>query len=205
VADEAKGEPKPSDGIEGKPGAGKTAATGKPGGKESGFGKYKWWIIGGGLLLVGLFWYFSRNSGSTSAQTAASNQAAQSGIDPATGYLYGSPADIAALGGSGSVAATPGPQGPAGPAGPAGPTGPPGGSTGTGSTGTGSTGTGSTGVPAGMHGVSNQIASIFLSNKNVYNPSGGKSQGVTEINGKYYIGNLEQKELTAYQSKHAKG
>jgi len=99
-----------------------------PAGKKGGFyEKNKKWIYGGMAIVLILLFFFLRKSSSTSnAQTAAQQQAttaANGGIDPATGYLYGSPADNAALGGSGTVTATPGPAGATGPAGPAGPSG----------------------------------------------------------------------------------
>jgi LysM repeat protein len=89
---------------------------------------------GMGLLLVVLFLFMRSRS---SSSTAATQQpaATSASVDPATGYEYGSPADIAALSGSGSVTATPGATGTtgatgaagaAGPAGPAGPAGKPG-------------------------------------------------------------------------------
>lgn len=93
--------------------------------------KYKWWIIGGGIFVVILVWWIwhsnqggANQQGQQAANQAAQDQAAQqmagTGIDPATGYLYGSPADLAALGGSGSQSPLPGPAGNVGPAGPAG-------------------------------------------------------------------------------------
>lgn len=98
-------------------------------GKKGGvWEKYKWWIIGGVALLTVIgIWYFHSQS-STAAQNAAGQAAQnQSNIDPATGYPYGSPADLAALGSSGSIGnpagGTPSGAGPTGPAGPAGPAG----------------------------------------------------------------------------------
>jgi hypothetical protein len=84
-----------------------------PGKKGSFYEKHKTWIYGGlGVLLVVLYLFMKKSgSNSSTAQQSAQNTAAQSGTDPDTGYLYGSPADVAALGGSGSVAATPGPAG----------------------------------------------------------------------------------------------
>lgn len=95
-------------------------------GKGNFFAKHKMWFAGGAAVLLGIFWLMSRNSSSSSTQSAAAQQAtqnAESGIDPSTGYSYGSPADIAALGGSGTVSATPGPQGPTGTTGATGATG----------------------------------------------------------------------------------
>src|SRR5215471_18894848 len=65
--------------------------------------KYKWLLIGGLAVVLVMLWFFLRGgSASGSASTASQQTAANNGIDPGTGYLYGSPADIAALGGSGS-------------------------------------------------------------------------------------------------------
>src|SRR5580700_5290123 len=67
--------------------------------------KYKWWIIGGVIVVI-LFvvWYIHKQG--SSATTAANATQDQSNIDPATGYPYGSPADLAALGSAGSVVPT---------------------------------------------------------------------------------------------------
>lgn len=114
----------------------------KPKGKGSAFWKkYKWWIVGGAgaLAAVIVFVVHKSNSGSSSASNQSALGSTQSGVDPATGYLYGSPADLATLGTSGTSTSSPvggtqgatgpqgtaGPQGPAGPAGPRGPAGPP--------------------------------------------------------------------------------
>jgi hypothetical protein len=70
------------------------------------FKKHKAAII---ALIVGILaaaYFVLKNKGSTTA-TAATPAAATAGIDPATGYEYGSPADLAALGASGSQATTP--------------------------------------------------------------------------------------------------
>src|ERR1700735_3595117 len=98
-------------------------------GKESGFwGKYKWWIITGAIIVVVLIVWYVHKQG-TSASTAATAQNNQSNIDPATGYPYGSPADLAALGSAGSIVptsvggTTDGSGLATGPAGPAGATG----------------------------------------------------------------------------------
>jgi hypothetical protein len=93
--------------------------------KKGGLMAHPMWLAGAGAVVLVIFWFMARNkSGSSAATQSSAQQASQSGIDPSTGYLYGSPADVAALGGSGSVTATPGPNGPAGPQGPAGPAGP---------------------------------------------------------------------------------
>lgn len=92
--------------------------------KKEGFAKYKWWIIAGAIIVVLLVvWYMHQNNTSSAANTAASSPATDN-IDPATGFPNGSPADLAALGSSGSLLTTPGPAGSTGPEGPAGPTGP---------------------------------------------------------------------------------
>lgn len=116
---------------------GQVGKDGKKKGKESGFGKYKWWIIAGAIIVVILIvvYMHSQSNAASQANNQASN-ATNGNIDPATGYPYGSPADLAALGSSGSIANQPvtgdtgptGPAGPAGPTGPAGPQGKPGGS-----------------------------------------------------------------------------
>jgi hypothetical protein len=80
---------------------------------------------GAGILIAGFIVlrnHGASGSSSTPAQTAA-DTAAATGIDPQTGYEYGSPADVAALGGSGTVSAIPGPSGATGAAGSTGATG----------------------------------------------------------------------------------
>lgn len=71
---------------------------GEHGKKKLDFKKRKWWIFGAGGVGLLLLLALKRNSSSSAntAQTTAQNQ----GIDPATGYLYGSAADLAALSGS---------------------------------------------------------------------------------------------------------
>jgi|ERR1700677_1210617 len=98
-----------------------------PEGKKGGFyNKNKKWIYGGMAVVLILLFFFLRKSSSASSasQQSAATTAANGGIDPATGYLYGSPADTAALGGSGTVTATPGPAGDTGATGATGPAGP---------------------------------------------------------------------------------
>lgn len=88
-------------------------------------GKNKKWIYGGMALVLVVLLYFLRKSSSSSSTTGTgAATAASSDIDPETGAVYGSPADVAALGGSGSQAATPGPQGATGATGATGPAGP---------------------------------------------------------------------------------
>jgi hypothetical protein len=68
---------------------------------QQGFlGKYKWYIVGGAAVIAILVFLFVSKSNANSSGSSAStaDQASQSGIDPATGYLYGSQADLAALG-----------------------------------------------------------------------------------------------------------
>jgi len=93
--------------------------------KKAGFKKYQWWVLGGLVLLMVIYFAVKRSNQNANSATTNPNTAIQGGIDPASGYLYGSPADIAALGGqSEGVTGSPGPVGPPGPAGPPGPTGP---------------------------------------------------------------------------------
>jgi LysM repeat protein len=70
-----------------------------------GMGKYKWWIIGGGVGLVIIFLVMKSagNSSTTATQAAAS---AADNIDPQTGYVAGSAADLAALGEGSSASET---------------------------------------------------------------------------------------------------
>lgn len=97
---------------------------GKP---KKGLGKYKWWIVGGGVIVAAILFVAIRsaNKNNSAASNTAATTAQNSGINPATGYLYGSPADQAASAQQGLTSVgTPGPAGPAGPTGPAGPAGP---------------------------------------------------------------------------------
>lgn len=98
---------------------------------KKGVKKYTWLIVGG-IAFVIILLYVAMKHGSSSSSPATT--ASTTGTDPATGYLYGSPADLAALGqssASGSsyqpssgLAGATGPAGPAGPTGATGPTGP---------------------------------------------------------------------------------
>lgn len=58
-------------------------------------------VGGGGVLLLGIVWYRSKKAGAGSSSTSSSTDATastdQSNIDPATGFPYGSPEDVAAL------------------------------------------------------------------------------------------------------------
>lgn len=76
------------------------------GGSSDYFKKHKGPIlaIGAGILIAAYF--LLRNKGTSASTAQAATPAA--GIDPATGYQYGSPADLAALGASGSQGSTPG-------------------------------------------------------------------------------------------------
>lgn len=104
---------------------------------KKGVKKYTWFIVGG-IAFVIILIYVAMKKGSGSSGSS-STTAANTGVDPATGYLYGSPADLAALNGASSsgssyqsgsgLAGATGPAGPAGPAGPPGPAGPTGGTT----------------------------------------------------------------------------
>lgn len=95
-------------------------------GKKGGFEKHKVYYIGGGVLVLIVLFLAVRSSNNAS-NTAATDPTAGTnlaGINPATGYLYGSPADTAAQGGGSTTTGIPGPAGPAGPPGPAGPAAP---------------------------------------------------------------------------------
>jgi hypothetical protein len=74
------------------------AAEPAKGGKKK--GKYTWWIVGGGAFAILIIYFLFKNSSSSATNSAATNAAATaaSDTDPATGYPYGSPADLAALG-----------------------------------------------------------------------------------------------------------
>jgi hypothetical protein len=75
---------------------------------KKGLGKYKWWIAGGAVGLVMVF-LIMRSSGSSSSTNTAAQQAASNAadnIDPQTGYLSGSAADLAALGETNSASET---------------------------------------------------------------------------------------------------
>lgn len=107
----------------------KPPETGEKGKKKKPLGKFQTPIIIGAVVIIGIVFVAIRSSNkNANAAEAQPNQNAttQGGINPATGYLYGSPADLAAMGSSGATAGVPGPAGPAGPAGPTGPAGPPG-------------------------------------------------------------------------------
>lgn len=92
-----------------------------------GLQKYKWWIVaGGGLVLVVLFMAVrsankANSPSATTTNTVPNTGVGSSAINPSTGYLYGSPADLAAQGIS-----TVGPTGAQGATGPPGPPGTPG-------------------------------------------------------------------------------
>lgn len=117
---------------------GKPPEGGKEKGKKGGtLSKYKWYFVGGGVLLIVIYIAVKRSNANSNSSTSAQ----PSNVDPATGYSAGSPADLAALGystnsSSGSESTTPGPAGPAGPAGPTGATGKTGATGATGSAGT---------------------------------------------------------------------
>jgi|SRR5277367_1848526 len=92
-------------------------------GKGSFVEKHKPWLYGGVAIVLVIIFLLMRHS-SSSASSTPSTTAANSGIDPSTGYLYGSPADIAAQGGSGTTSTIPGPAGSTGATGATGATGP---------------------------------------------------------------------------------
>lgn len=57
-------------------------------------------VGGGGVLLLGIVWYRSKKAGASSSSASSTDTTAQStdqNIDPATGFPYGSPEDVAAL------------------------------------------------------------------------------------------------------------
>jgi hypothetical protein len=65
------------------------------------------WILGGLALLVVVIIYMIHRGQEQNAAANTASSSTPSNIDPATGYPTGSPADLAALGQSGSVASTP--------------------------------------------------------------------------------------------------
>lgn len=83
--------------------------------------KYKWWFVVGAVVLLGIIYVaISKANSATGSGADTASTAASGGINPATGYLYGSPADVAAQGGGGTTTQIPGPVGATGPAGPPG-------------------------------------------------------------------------------------
>jgi hypothetical protein len=149
----------------------------------------KWYIIGGLAVIAVLVFFFVSKSKSAAASPSAST--AGYGTTSANNLLASLlPYMMGKTGGS-SFGMT-GPAGPPGATGATGPAGPP----------------ASTPTPnptpstKGLTAVSNEIASTFLSNKNVYNPSGQKSQNPYYINGQWYLGPLEEQEYKTYESKH---
>lgn len=178
------------------------------------FGKHTALIAGAGVVVLVVL-YFLLKGNSSSSTTAAGTST--STTDPATGYPYGSPADVAALNGSGMY--QPYPQQGAGVSG-----------SGYGSTTTNNTTTNNTtntsNLPGyGQAGTSNNsfqaipsnIASILASNHNTFNPAGDKSQRPYIWNGssyvpatnitagyQYYSGPLETKEINGTNTKAAK-
>jgi LysM repeat protein len=70
-----------------------------------GVGKYKWWLIGGGVGLVIIFLVMRSAGNSDTAASQAASSAADN-IDPQTGYVAGSAADLAALGEGSSASET---------------------------------------------------------------------------------------------------
>lgn len=186
------------------------ASSGTAGKKSNVFSKYRWWIIGGlAVIAVLVFFFVSKSnqnasaagtsgSGTTADTTAEQEMASELQTELAdaesSAGMFGSPGSWES-GGTGMAGATgaTGATGAVGATGPAGPAGP------TGKTGTG-TGAKQT-VPAGDTAISAAEASVLLSGKNYYNPSGGKSQNPFNIGGKWYAGPLETKEIAAYNAK----
>ena len=97
------------------------------------FGKVPVWVLAV-TAIGGYYWYTrygpgKKTAATSTAQTTGTDPAGNTGIiDPATGYVYGSSEDSAALAAAGNTGGSDltGAQGPAGPAGPAGKQGPPG-------------------------------------------------------------------------------
>lgn len=96
------------------------------------FGKVPVWVLA--VAAVGGYYWYTRygpgksSTTSSAAQTTGTDPAGNTGIiDPATGYVYGSSEDSAALAAAGNTGGSDltGAQGPAGPPGPRGPAGPP--------------------------------------------------------------------------------
>lgn len=81
-----------------------------PGKKKTGFAKYQWWILGGFAGLVIIYFVMKSSGGASSTSATASPIGQGSDIDPQTGYLAGSAADLAALG-EGSAASENGSSG----------------------------------------------------------------------------------------------
>lgn len=91
--------------------------------KDTFFKKNKTYLMiaGGMVVLLLLYLVMKKSSGSSAANTSAATTAANGAIDPSTGYLYGSAADLAAQNGaSGATSGVPGPAGATGATGPAG-------------------------------------------------------------------------------------
>lgn len=69
------------------------------GGESKTWQKYKWWIIGGGIVVALIIvWYIHSQGGQVNAAATQAADGSQSDIDPATGFPYGSASDLAALG-----------------------------------------------------------------------------------------------------------
>lgn len=77
-------------------------------GKKKGgdfFAKHKPLVIGGMVVILVMLFFFLRSGNSSASQQSGTSPA--NSTDPATGYPYGSPADVAALNGSGSYQPVP--------------------------------------------------------------------------------------------------
>lgn len=94
---------------------------GKKKGKGGAWEKYKWWFIGGGVILAGIVFYAIRSANSSSNQASSTQpdnganagSGAASSIDPLTGDISGTPQDLAdlqGLYGSGGSSSSPVPQ-----------------------------------------------------------------------------------------------
>lgn len=91
------------------------------------FGKVPVWVIAVAAV-GGYYWYTRYGPGKSSSAAGATgtDPAGNTGmIDPATGFVYGSPEDTSALASQGGTDGTAGAPGPAGPPGPPGPPGKP--------------------------------------------------------------------------------
>jgi nucleoid-associated protein YgaU len=81
------------------------------------FKKYQWYIVGVALLIIVIVYLAVKHSMSQNPGNQASQYALNNGIDPGTGYLWGSPADLNAINAANYGQGLSGPQGPQGPSG----------------------------------------------------------------------------------------
>lgn len=130
-----------------------TPASGGGGAKIMGIGRKTFLVLLAVAAIVALLiWRHYRNSGSSSASVGA---ASSTGIDPSTGFAYGSPDDLAALGGL-----------------------PPGGG-GSGGGDSGSTGTGSSGTDSALDTALEDIATAISHMNATPSTSGSPTGGNT--------------------------